>query len=85
MTGRWVSLGTPVSSTQKKITLRHGWNIGESGVKYHNPKDFLDIKETTERLEIQITEKSFGKKKSKVPKQDSQNQLWSPMPEGGEP
>ena len=67
---------------QKKIPLRHGWNVGESGDKYHNPKDFLDIRETTERLEIQITEKSFGKKKSKVSGQDNQNQLWSPMPEG---
>jgi hypothetical protein len=28
--------------------------------------------------------KVFGSKKTKGPKQDSQNRLWSPMPEGGE-
>jgi len=27
----------------------------------------------------------FGSKKTKEPKQDSHNRLWSPMPEGGEP
>jgi hypothetical protein len=27
--------------------------------------------------------KVFWNKKAKGPKQDSQNQLWSPMPEGG--
>jgi len=27
---------------------------------------------------------SFGSNKTKVLKQDSYNQLWSPMPEGGE-
>ena len=34
--GRWFSLGTPVSSTNK--TDRHDiGDIVESGVKYHNP------------------------------------------------
>jgi hypothetical protein len=28
--------------------------------------------------------KVFGSKKTKGPIQDSQNRLWSPMPEGGE-
>jgi len=35
-------------------------------------------------LEGQIIE-SFGSNETKGPKQYSQNQLWSPMPEGGEP
>jgi len=29
--------------------------------------------------------KVFGSHKTKEPKQDSQNWLWSPMSEGGEP
>ena len=29
--------------------------------------------------------KVFGSNKTKGHKQDSQNRLWSPMPEGGEP
>ena len=29
--------------------------------------------------------KVFGSIKTKAPEQDSQNQLWSPMPEGGVP
>jgi hypothetical protein len=29
--------------------------------------------------------KVFGTIKAKGPKQDSQNKLWSPLPEGGEP
>jgi hypothetical protein len=37
-----------------------------------------------ERLESQIY-KSFGSNKTKESKQDSQNRLRSPMPEGGEP
>jgi len=36
-----------------------------------------------ERLESQII-LSLESNKSKGPKQDSQNRLWSPMPEGGE-
>ena len=40
MTGRWFSLGTPVSFTNK--TDSHdmqncNWNIAESGVKHHKP------------------------------------------------
>ena len=31
---RWISPGTPVSSTNK---TDHYWNIVESGVKHHNP------------------------------------------------
>jgi len=37
-----------------------------------------------ERLESQII-KNFGSNKAKGPKHDSQNRIWSPMPEGGEP
>jgi hypothetical protein len=37
---------------------------------------------TFTNISAMITEKSFGKKKSKVSGQDNQNQLWSPMPEG---
>jgi len=37
-----------------------------------------------ERLESQII-KNFGNNKTKGHKQDSQNHLRSPMPEGGEP
>jgi hypothetical protein len=37
-----------------------------------------------ERLESQLIW-SFGNNKTKGPKQDSQNQLRSPMSEGGEP
>ena len=37
-----------------------------------------------ERLESQIIFKIFGSNKTKRPKQDSQNLLRSPIPEGGE-
>jgi hypothetical protein len=45
--GRWFSLGTPVSSTNKTDT-QYNWNIVESGVKHHNP-NLIEI------MEIQIT------------------------------
>ena len=38
-----------------------------------------------EKLENQIIKKIFGSNKTKESKQDSQNLLKSPMPEGGEP
>ena len=34
--GRWFSPGSLVSSTRKKLSLRHSLNIVESDVKYHN-------------------------------------------------
>ena len=38
VTGRWISLGTPVSFTIKTDPSRYTWNIVESGVKHHKPK-----------------------------------------------
>jgi hypothetical protein len=37
-TGRWISPGTPASSTNKTDSHDISWNIVESGVKQHNPK-----------------------------------------------
>ena len=38
--GQWLSLGTPVSPTNKTET-RYSWNIFESGVKHYNPNPIL--------------------------------------------
>ena len=38
--GQWLSMGTPVSPTNKTDT-RYSWNIFESGVKHYNPNPIL--------------------------------------------
>ena len=39
--GRWFSLGSPVSSTNKTWPPRYKWNIIENGVNHHNPNSKL--------------------------------------------
>ena len=50
VTGRWISLGTPVSLTIKTDPLRYNWNIVESGIKHHKPKHQPDEFETFIRM-----------------------------------
>jgi hypothetical protein len=41
-TGRWFSLGTPVSSNSKTLPLCN-WNTVERGVKHHKPPKYSEI------------------------------------------
>ena len=47
-TGRWFSLGTPVSSTNETDRHWHNWNVVESGVNHHKPNQTcLSLLDTT--------------------------------------
>ena len=87
------SNGPPISKSSKLLIITncrmlflHYENVD---IKFSAHNAFLEKpssgKLKTERLESQVIFKVFGSNKTKEPKQDSQNQLRSPMPEGGEP
>jgi hypothetical protein len=87
------SNGPPISKSSKLLIITncrmlflHYENVD---IKFSAHNAFLEKpssdKLKTERLECQVIFKVFGSNKTKEPKQDSQNQLRSPMPEGGEP